>query len=132
MPVCRANTETGATGLEPATSGVTDRYGLNRRDRLAPGTTGYSRHFLTERTGCDQLRPATTRQGLCSRCVVEAFANQATELEQILGAGREERETGDTRHAEQGDAETSGRSRPADRLYKLRVLDHALVTPHRP
>jgi hypothetical protein len=27
---------TGATGLEPATSGVTDRYRLNRHDRLPP------------------------------------------------------------------------------------------------
>jgi hypothetical protein len=28
--------ETGATGLEPTTSGVTDRYGLNRHNRLRP------------------------------------------------------------------------------------------------
>jgi pimeloyl-ACP methyl ester carboxylesterase len=44
-----------------------------RRDRPArpqppqPARTrnyGYSRHFLTERTGCDRLRPFTTRQGL--------------------------------------------------------------------
>ena len=32
--------ETGATGLEPATSGVTDRYGLNRHSRLPPEITG--------------------------------------------------------------------------------------------
>jgi hypothetical protein len=31
---------TGATGLEPATSGVTDRYELNRHSRLRPGITG--------------------------------------------------------------------------------------------
>ena len=28
--------ETGATGLEPATSGVTDRYELNRSSRFPP------------------------------------------------------------------------------------------------
>jgi hypothetical protein len=32
MPVCRDFM--GATGLEPATSGVTDRYKLNRHSRL--------------------------------------------------------------------------------------------------
>jgi hypothetical protein len=36
--ICRAFT--GATGLEPATSGVTGRYGLNRYSGLAPGITG--------------------------------------------------------------------------------------------
>jgi hypothetical protein len=40
MPICRVNDETGATGLEPATSGVTGRYGLNRYNRLRPGITG--------------------------------------------------------------------------------------------
>ncbi len=35
-----AGTSTGATGLEPATSGVTGRYGLNRYSGLAPGITG--------------------------------------------------------------------------------------------
>jgi hypothetical protein len=34
--VCRENVETGVTGLEPATSGVTGRYRLNRYDRLPP------------------------------------------------------------------------------------------------
>src|SRR6266545_3708785 len=29
LPICRQFTRTGATGLEPATSGVTDRYRLN-------------------------------------------------------------------------------------------------------
>jgi hypothetical protein len=38
--------ETGATGLEPATSGVTGRYGATGYSRLRPGITGWSRHFL--------------------------------------------------------------------------------------
>ena len=37
MLICRYFT--GATGLEPATSGVTDRYELNRHSRLASGFT---------------------------------------------------------------------------------------------
>src|SRR5947208_4774360 len=65
---------TGATGLEPATSGVTDRYELNRHSRLAPGITGWSRHFVPARADCDRLRPATIRQGLCSTCAVGAVA----------------------------------------------------------
>jgi hypothetical protein len=32
--------ETGATGLEPATSGVTGRYGATGYDWLRPGITG--------------------------------------------------------------------------------------------
>jgi hypothetical protein len=32
--------KTGATGLEPATSGVTGRYGLDRYGRLRPGIAG--------------------------------------------------------------------------------------------
>jgi hypothetical protein len=40
MPILQALRETGATGLEPATSGVTGRYGLNRHSRLPPGFTG--------------------------------------------------------------------------------------------
>jgi hypothetical protein len=44
-----------------ATSGVTDRYGLNRYRRFAPGITGLSRHFVPARTGCDRLRPAAAR-----------------------------------------------------------------------
>jgi hypothetical protein len=32
--------ETGATGLEPATSGVTGRYGATGYNRLRPGITG--------------------------------------------------------------------------------------------
>jgi hypothetical protein len=54
MLVCRYFW-TGATGLEPATSGVTGRYGFTRCGRLAPETTGWSRHFLVERTGCDPV-----------------------------------------------------------------------------
>jgi hypothetical protein len=76
---CRfAGNLAGATGLEPATSGVTDRYKLNRYSRLRPGITGQSRHFVAERTGCDRLRPATTRQGLCSTCVVELLTIETT------------------------------------------------------
>jgi hypothetical protein len=40
MPICRQNRGTGATGLEPATSGVTGRYRVNRHGRLSPGFTG--------------------------------------------------------------------------------------------
>ena len=61
---------TGATGLEPATSGVTGRHGATGYHRLRPEITGWSRHFLAERAGCDRLRPATTRQSLCSTRVV--------------------------------------------------------------
>jgi hypothetical protein len=87
--ICQfAGTFTGATGLEPATSGVTGRHGASGYDRLRPGITGYSRRFLTERTGCDRLRPATTRQGLCSGCVVDPFAEKATDVEQILELAR--------------------------------------------
>jgi hypothetical protein len=50
-------------------SGVTGRYGSAGYGRLRPETTGYGRHFLDSRTGCDQLRPARTRHSLCERCV---------------------------------------------------------------
>jgi len=40
---------------------VTGRYGLNRHSRLRPGITRWSRHFVQSRTGCDRLRPVTTR-----------------------------------------------------------------------
>ena len=50
----------GATGLEPATSGVTGRNSATGYDRRRPGITGWSRHFSAERTGCDRLRPAAT------------------------------------------------------------------------
>jgi hypothetical protein len=63
--------ETGATGLEPATSGVTGRYGATGYDRIRPGITGWSRHFAADRTGYDRLRPAATRHSLCGICVVE-------------------------------------------------------------
>jgi hypothetical protein len=62
--------EAGATGLEPATSGVTGRYAPTGYSRLRPGITGYSRHFLAEPTGCDRLRPAAARHSLCGMCVV--------------------------------------------------------------
>src|SRR5919204_140144 len=58
IPICRDFT--GATGLEPATSGVTDRYRLNRYSRLRPGITGWSRHFSASApavTGYDRLAP---------------------------------------------------------------------------
>jgi hypothetical protein len=35
--------------------------------------------FRTGRTGCDRLRPATTRQSLCSTRVVGLVSDQATE-----------------------------------------------------
>jgi hypothetical protein len=60
------------------TSGVTDRYELNRHSRLQPGITCWSRHFLPERTGCDRLRRAAARQGLCSRCVVAVVPTSTT------------------------------------------------------
>jgi len=41
-PICRANVETGATGLEPATSGVTGRAGAcDGRRRPAAEGAGY-------------------------------------------------------------------------------------------
>jgi hypothetical protein len=58
-----------------------------RRDRpvraqpVQPATTPdylIEQAFLTERTGCDRLRPASTRQSLCSRCVVALFATRTT------------------------------------------------------
>jgi hypothetical protein len=68
----------GATGLEPATSGVTGRPGATSYDRLRPGITGYSGDFLTERTGSDRLRPASTRHSLCGRCVVGVVPSSTT------------------------------------------------------
>ena len=76
MLICRSFT--GATGLEPATSGVTGRYELNRYDLLPPGITGYSRHFVSARTGCDPLRPAAARHNLCSTRVVGLVSDRAT------------------------------------------------------
>jgi len=40
-----------ATGLEPATSGVTGQYDPTGSSRLRPRLTGYRRHFLIEPTG---------------------------------------------------------------------------------
>src|SRR5918994_4407645 len=77
MPTCRVFT--GATGLEPATSGVTGRYGRTGYDRLRPGITAHSRHFVAKPTGSDRLRSATTRHGLCSTCVLDLLARQPTE-----------------------------------------------------
>ena len=78
MLICRLFMSTGATGLEPATSGVTGRHGATGYSRLRPGITGCSRHFLGVRTGCDRLRPASTRHSLCGRCVVGMVPAVAT------------------------------------------------------
>ncbi len=72
-----AGTFTGATGLEPATSGVTGRYVLNRHSRPPPGFTRQSRQFVAARTGYYRLRPGTTRQGLCSTRVVGSSGSAA-------------------------------------------------------
>jgi hypothetical protein len=77
MSICR-DFFTGATGLEPATSGVTGRYDATGSGRLRPGITGYSGHFFTERTGCDRLRPASTRHSLCGMCVVGVVPTSTT------------------------------------------------------
>jgi hypothetical protein len=63
---------------------VTGLYDLSRHSRQRPGITGQSRHFLTERTGYDRLRPATTRQGLCSTRVVARLPHQATAVAAAL------------------------------------------------
>ncbi len=65
-------------GGSPCKSAVTEfthptRYGATGYDRLRPGITGQSRHFLIERTGCDPLRPAAARQSLCGTCVVDVM-----------------------------------------------------------
>jgi hypothetical protein len=44
MPICRMFSA-GATGLEPATSGVTGRYELDRHNRLRPRITGLEQAF---------------------------------------------------------------------------------------
>src|SRR5919106_3286615 len=85
MPICRYFT--GATGLEPATSGVTGRYRLNRHDRLRPRITGWSGDFVLDRTGYDRLRPATTWWSLCSTCVIDLFARQQTGGARLGGGG---------------------------------------------
>ncbi len=55
-----------------ATSGVTGRYEATGCSRLRAGITGYSGHFVLERTGCDRLRPATHPAQpvwyMCGRC----------------------------------------------------------------
>ena len=76
MPICRYLA--GATGLEPATSGVTGRYGPTGYGWLRPGIRGYSRHFLDERTGSDRLRPAVARQSLCGMRVVRVVPISTT------------------------------------------------------
>jgi hypothetical protein len=69
MLICRDFT--GATGLEPATSGVTGRYRTAGYNRLRPGIAGQSRPFLAGRTGCDRLQAAAARHSLCGTCVVD-------------------------------------------------------------
>jgi hypothetical protein len=88
---------TGATGLEPATSGVTGRQGATGYSRLQPGITGYRKRLVVVRTGCDRLRPAATRQGLCSRCVVALVADQATRLRTAMRAAAGARFIGEIR-----------------------------------
>jgi hypothetical protein len=70
--------ETGATGLEPATFGVTGRFGTAGCDRLRPGITGRSRGFLDPRTGCDRLRPAAVRHSLCGKCAAGVVPTSTT------------------------------------------------------
>jgi hypothetical protein len=60
----------GPTGLEPATSGVTRRDRLNRHGWLRPRINAKAAIFVSGRTSCDPLRPATTGQSLCGTCVV--------------------------------------------------------------
>ena len=69
---------TEATGLEPATSGVTGRYSATGYSRLRPGITGYSRQFFLERTGYDRLRPAAARHSLCGMCVAGVMPASTT------------------------------------------------------
>src|SRR5207244_1014741 len=71
-------TFTGATGLEPATSGVTGRDGLHRHSQRRPCVAGESRHFFLWRTGCDRVRAAATRQSLCGICVGGAVSPPTT------------------------------------------------------
>src|SRR5215218_5769720 len=78
MPLCREFT--GATGLEPATSGVTGRHGATGSNRLRPGITGYSRGIRDARTGCDRLQPAATWHSLCGMRVVEVVTTSTTGL----------------------------------------------------
>jgi hypothetical protein len=78
LPSCRHFSRTGATGLEPATSGVTGRHGATGYYRLRPGITCYSRHFLIERAGYDRLRPATVGHSPCSRRVVDVMPASTT------------------------------------------------------
>jgi hypothetical protein len=39
---------------------------------------GHSRHFFDRRTGCDRLRPASTRHSLCGMCVVVMVPSSTT------------------------------------------------------
>jgi len=52
--------------------------GATGYSRLQPGITDYSRAFFVEPTGCDRLRPATTRHGLCGSCVVDLMSTPPT------------------------------------------------------
>jgi hypothetical protein len=86
---CRIAGITGATGLEPATSGVTGRHGATGYSRLRAGISRWSRHSLDSRTGCDRVeavppgtacvvgvwsgvvsRATTPRRGLCVGCAI--------------------------------------------------------------
>jgi hypothetical protein len=51
-----------------------------RRNRLQPATTRNYRleQAIPHRANLDRLRPAATRQGLCSTCVVDSLAGEAT------------------------------------------------------
>jgi hypothetical protein len=85
MSICRSFV-TGATGLGPATSGVTGRYGATGYSRLRPEIAGHSRRFFARRTGCDRLRPASTRHSPCGRCVVAVVPAVTTGLSESQSA----------------------------------------------
>jgi hypothetical protein len=57
QPVCRANDETGATGLEPATSGVTGR--RSNQLNYAPAREALYRR-LDPSMGGDGIEPPTS------------------------------------------------------------------------
>jgi hypothetical protein len=48
-----------------------------------PELTGYSRHSLDQRTGCDRLRAAAARHSLCGMCVVAVVPPSATARERL-------------------------------------------------
>jgi hypothetical protein len=86
MPVCRDFT--GATGLEPATSGVTGRSWRYRAERGSAGIPAVSRTSTPCVAGIRGYRqdlPATSC-GICAGCVVAANGNQAGLLEEVRGS----------------------------------------------